>query len=76
MPKKSYTIKGKTSKICATSRCAIHINDNYYTIEASEERTLDTEESVDLNKEWADIFNSINTIVDNQCEEIVQTFKK
>ena len=72
--KVEYEIKGVTTKISATSRCAIKVSDNYYTIEASEERSLPPE--VDSEKEWTALFDSVNSVVDAQCQEILDTFAK
>lgn len=71
---KAYEVKGKTTKITATSRCAIKIRDNYYTIEASEERSID--EPADMEKEWQALFDSINDIVDGQIQDIADTFQR
>lgn len=70
----SYEVKGIPTKITATSRCAIKIKDNYYTIELSEERKL-PESDVDLDSEYKALFDSVNGEVDRQMQEILQTFK-
>ena len=72
--KKEYEIQGTPSKISATSRCAVKIRDNYYTIEASEEREFPSGVLLDMDKEWSALFESVNWIVDTQCEEIISTF--
>ena len=63
----------KVSSIRATSRCACKIKDNFYTVEYTEERTLD--DGDDIEKERADLWNTVNSEVDNQIEEIFETFK-
>ena len=70
-----YESKTKTTKISATSRSAVKIRDNYYTVEATEERSIPDVEGIDLNTEWELLWASVNTVVDNQVEEIVKTFK-
>lgn len=71
-----YESKAKTTKISATSRSAIKIRESYYTVEATEERSLpEYVEGIDLNAEWELLWASVNTVVDNQVEEIVKTFK-
>lgn len=72
---KKYEQKGKTIKIRAVSRCAIKVKDNFYTIEAEEERGFTSGTGIDVDKEWELLFNEVNTIVDNQCQEIINTFK-
>lgn len=82
--KTEYNIQGVPTKIAATSRCALCIRDkltgkdNYYTIEALEERTFPSNSAVALNidEEWKALFDSVNSVVDAQCEDIIQTFKK
>ena len=69
-----YTQKAITNTIKYTSRCAVKIRDNYYTIEATEERIVTDDSNVDLDKEWDFLADSVNAIVDKQCEEIVKTF--
>lgn len=70
----AYEVKGKTTKITATSRCAIKIKDNYYTIELSEERAM-PDDDVDINKEYKALFDSVNDEVDRQLQDIINTFK-
>ena len=70
-----YESKAKTTTIKATSRSAIKVRDNYYTVEATEERSIPDVEGVDLNAEWSILWDSLNAIVDSQIEQIVKTFK-
>ena len=67
----AYESKGKTTEITATSRCAIKVKDNYYTIELSEKRAMPIEGEIDLDKEYRAIFDSINAEVDRQCQDII-----
>ncbi len=69
----AYEVKGRTTKITATSRCAIKIKDNYYTLELSEERVMPEETEVNLNREYEAIFNSINNEIDNQMQDILDS---
>lgn len=71
----AYEVKGKTTKITATSRCAIKIKDNFYTQELIEERVLPENGEVDLNKEYEALFNSINDEIDRQMQDILKTFR-
>ena len=71
----AYEVKGKTTKITATSRCAIKIKDNFYTQELIEERVLPENEEVDLNTEYEALFNSINDEIDRQMQDILKTFR-
>ena len=71
----AYEVKGKTTKITATSRCSIKIKDNFYTQELIEERVLPENEEVDLNKEYEALFNSVNDEIDRQMGDILKTFR-
>lgn len=71
----NYESKAITTKISATSRVAIKIRDNYYTVEFSEERTIPDVEGINIDAEKALLFDSVNAIVDAQAEDIVKTFK-
>lgn len=70
-----YEVKGKTTKITATSRCAIKIKDNYYTLELSEERVMPDDKSIDLDKEYDALFNSINSEIDTQMQDVLNSIK-
>lgn len=72
--KATYEPHSVPTKITATSRCAVKIRDNYYTIEASEERSIIDTDGVDMDKEWAVLFDEVNYIVDGQIKETVESF--
>ena len=71
-----YEVKAKTTKINAVSRVAIKINDSYYTVEYSEERTIPDADGVILKEERAALFDAVNAVVDAQAEDIVRSFSK
>lgn len=71
-----YEVKGVPTKITATSRVAIKIKDNYYTVECSEERSIPDVEGVNIEAERQALFDSINATVDGQIEDIYNTFTK
>jgi len=64
----AYKIQGVTTKITATSRASIKVRDNYFTVEATEERELP--ESADVDAEWKALFDSVNDVIDAQAEDI------
>lgn len=66
--------KGIPTKISAVSRISIKIKDNFYTLEASEERQL-PEGELNMEEEFTALFNEINDMIDKQAEEVKQTFK-
>lgn len=70
-----YVSKAKTTKIVATSRAAVKIRDNYYTVEYSEERSIPDIEDIDLDAERKALWDDANAIVDEQCASIIETFK-
>ena len=67
--------KAKVTTIKATSRAAIKVKDNFYTVEYSEERTIPDVDDVDMDAERTALWDDVNTTVDNQCEEIIKTFR-
>lgn len=75
MSKESYVTHTIPTKISATSRCSVHIKDNYYTIEVSEERSINEANGINMDKEYELLFKQVNSVVDKQCEDIIKTFK-
>ena len=65
--------KAKTTTIKATSRVAVKIKDNFYTVEFSEERAVP--EDADLEEERTALWDAVNGSVDEQCEQILKTFR-
>jgi hypothetical protein len=72
----NYESKAIVSKINATSRVAIKIKDNYYTVEYSEERIIPDVDDIDMEQERLMLFDSVNAVVDAQAEDILKTFQK
>lgn len=70
-----FKSRAVTTKISATSRVAIKIKDNYYTVEYSEERAIPDGAEVDIAQEREVLFEDVNGIVDKQAEEIIKTFR-
>ena len=71
----NYESKAIVTNIKATSRVAIKIKDNYFTVEYSEERSIPDMEDVDIDKERSALFDTVNMITDNQVQDIYNTFK-
>jgi hypothetical protein len=59
-----------------TSRGAVKCGDNYFTVEATEERIIPDSDTVDLGQEWGFLCDSVNSIIDTQIEDIYKTFKR
>lgn len=64
----------KVMTIKASSRASVKVGDSYYTIEYCEEHSLD--ENDDITEEREKLWNTCNTEVDNQIEDILNTFSK
>jgi len=64
----------QTTKIQASSRASIKVGDSFYTVEWTEERTVDPTD--DLEEERADLWDTANNEVDNQIKDILNAFKK
>lgn len=71
-----YEVKGITTSIRFTSRASVKIVDNFYTIEACEERVIPDVEDVDIEEERKALWDTVNNEVDEQIEDILKTFKK
>ena len=69
-----YVSKAVPTKISATSRVAIKIKDNYYTVEYAEERSIVPDDTTDMDEERRILFDDVNAIVDEQAAEIAKTF--
>jgi len=78
MAKKSeYVSKAITTKIQFTSRASVKIRDNYYTVEACEERMIPQDISdIDMDAERALLWDCVNTECDKQIDDIIQMFKQ
>lgn len=64
----------KTTAIKASSRASVKVGDSYYTVEWTEERSVD--DTDDIEEERANLWETCNTEVDNQIEDILKTFRK
>ena len=53
---------------------AVKIRDNFYTIEYTEERSVPSGMEIDLEEEKMKLFDSVNSTVDKQVEDIVRSF--
>lgn len=72
----NYEVKGTTTVIRATSRVAIKIRDNYFTVEHMEERSIPDVDGVDMSAERASLWNAVNGVTDDQIEQIYLANKK
>ena len=74
MAEQEYEPKAIISKIQATSRMSLRVNENYFTIEYTEERTIPNIEGVDIEQERIALWDAVNNECDNQAETIWDTF--
>ena len=70
-----YVSKAVTTEFQATSRCAIKVKDNYYTLELTEKRVIPEDAEVDMDKEYELLFANLNAQIDKQMEDVLSTFK-
>lgn len=75
MKNTEYQSKAIVTSIKATSRVAIKIRDNFYTVEYTEERAIPDVDGVEIEQEQNILFDSVNSIVDAQAEDIIKTFQ-
>ena len=62
----------KTTTIKASSRASIKVGDNFYTIEWTEERTVDPEDNI--AEERTILWEDVNREVDGQIEDILEAY--
>lgn len=74
--KKSYESKAITTSIRFTSRASIKMGDNFYTVEATEERMIPDIPNIDLNTEKQLLWDSVNEQVDGQIDDIWDEYEK
>lgn len=72
---KGYQSKAIVTTIKANSKVTLKIRDNFFSVEYSEERSIPDVEGVDIEAERKCLFEDVNAIVDEQANEIRQTFK-
>lgn len=66
-------VKGVTTSIRITSRASVKVRESFYTIEYCEERSIP--EDADIVEERQDLWNTCNGEVDNQLEDVINSFK-
>lgn len=75
-----YKSHAVPTEISATSRASIKVStrngDNFYTVEAYQKKTITEVEGLDIDAEYALLFDDLNKIIDNQCEDIIRSIKK
>lgn len=71
---KKYVSKATTTLIRATSRASIKIQDNFYTVEWSEERSLPEDANVEEERKL--LWETANTECDNQIQDILDMYKR
>lgn len=62
-----------TTTIRATSRASVKIKDSFYTVEWCEERTIEPNDNIE--EERANLWETCNSEVDNQIEDILKMIK-
>ena len=62
----------KTTTIKASSRASVKVGDNFYTIEWTEERTVDPKD--DIEEERQLLWDDVNREVDGQVEDILEAY--
>jgi hypothetical protein len=70
-----YISKAVVTEISATSRVAIKVRDNFYTVEYTEKRAIPDVEGIDIEAERIALFDAVNGIVDEQANDILRTFQ-
>ena len=70
-----YEPKAKTTEISYLSKATIKLRDNFYSVEATETRSIPDVEGVDIKEEWKALCSEVDGLIDYQTEQIVNTFR-
>ena len=70
-----YESKAVTSCIRFTSRASVKVKDNFFTVEACEERMIPAIDGVDLEEEKRLLWDAVNAECDDQIADILKTYK-
>ena len=73
--KTEYVSHAQTTKIAISSRASVKVKESYYTVEYSEERAISDVTGVDIEKERQMLWDTCNSEVDNQIEDILKNLK-
>lgn len=76
MKKKDYESKAIITSIRATSRASVKIKESFFTVEYCEERTIPQVEGVDIEEERYMLWDKVNSEMDKQIDEIIESFAK
>lgn len=68
----NYESKAIVTEISATSRVAIKVRENFYTVEYTEKRAVPDVDGIDIEAEREQLFAAVNYIVDTQAEDILR----
>lgn len=68
----NYVSKAVVTEISATSRVAIKVRDNFYTVEYTEKRAIPDVDGIDMDAERLALFDAVNGVVDAQAEDIIR----
>lgn len=71
-----YKSKAVTTKIQATYRISTKIHDNFHTVEYTEERQIPDVKGVNLLKEKEALWNDVIVEIENQIDDIVDSYKQ
>lgn len=62
----------KTTTIKASSRASIKVGDNFYTVEWTEERSIEPKDNIE--EERTILWDDVNREVDTQIEDILNAY--
>lgn len=74
--KKEYESKAITTSIKFTSRASVKMGDNFYTVEACEERMIPDLPDIDIEAEKRLLWDEVNRQIDEQVDDIYAEFQK
>ena len=72
---KKYVPKAKTTTISAHVKMTLKVRDNFVSVEGQEERSVPTDEDVNVGKEWEALWDSVYATCDEEMTLILKDMK-
>lgn len=72
---KKYVPKAKTTTISAHVKMTLKVRDNFVSVEGQEERSVPTDEDVNVGKEWEALWDDVYASCDDAMALILQDMK-
>lgn len=71
---KPYQIKGKTTTITVENSMTLKLKDNYYKFSFAETREIPQDQDIQIELERKDLIDTVNKVLDDQLDDILNSF--